>query len=88
MMATLTQAWTTASAALPLGWRIAQVRLDLVMPDGTELWVASACEYDAQGFPQDARDDEPFANAWGSNPIEALLKLAEELRPIPGNQSA
>ena len=87
-MANLTQAWTTASAALPLAWRIHSLRLDLVDLDGTEHWIAAAVEYEKseiQLMPIDHRGDEHFERGYGNTPIQALLDLASRLQPLRGN---
>ena len=67
----LTQAWTRASAALPLGWRIEGLFL---VGDG---WQAVAAHSDGRQLGN--------AAGTGSDPIQALLDLAEELRPIRGD---
>lgn len=82
-MSNLTQAWTTASAALPLGWRLSLLQLDLVMPDGTEHWLAGAVEYDKRGFPMD--HEGYYERGYGANPIQALLDLASKLAPLRGD---
>lgn len=84
-VANLTEAWTKASAALPLGWRMHILQLEVVMPNGTEHWMAAAVEYDAKGFPLDHRGDEHFERGHGNNPIQALLDLADRLEPIRGS---
>ena len=82
-MANLTQAWTSASAALPLGWKIAGVALGPTTDERDpmvileEHWVAWAVN-DADG---DRR------NGVGDNPIQALLDLAAQLRPVRGDRN-
>lgn len=89
-MTNLTQAWTTASAALPNGWRIvgilhadlyaelakfpAYLDLAATYPDQ---WVAVA----------EGPSGDPGEVGQGENPQQALLHLARILEPIRGSAS-
>lgn len=90
LVSNLTQAWTTASAALPNGWRIvgilhadlyrelaklpAYLELDSSYPDQ---WVAVA----------EGPSGDPGEVGQGESPQQALLHLARILEPIRGNAS-
>jgi hypothetical protein len=71
----LSQAWVSAeAAALPLGWKIMSLQRDL----GAERWVATAA---------DPTQPTDVATGLGSDPVQALLRLADALRdrPTPGD---
>ena len=70
----LTQAWVSAEAALPLGWKIMGLHRD----PHVERWVATA-----------AGPIQPVdvATGRGDDPVQALQRLADALRerPSPGD---
>jgi hypothetical protein len=70
----LSQAWVSAEAALPLGWTIMGLQRDTI-PDR---WVATAA---------DPTQPTDVATGHGSDPVQALLRLAEAQRdrPSPGD---
>ena len=78
-MANLTQAWTAASAALPLEWRLKGVvegprEAAPVIRSGSWLaWAVGPNGDRAEGI--------------GDNPIQALLDLTAKLEPIRGNRN-
>ena len=89
-MVKLTEAWTTASAALPNGWRITGIlHADLyaelaTLPSYLELaatypeqWVAVA----------EGPSGDPGEVGQGETPTGALLPLARILEPIRGSAS-
>lgn len=89
-MANLTEAWTTASAALPNGWRITGImHADLyaalaALPSYLELaatypdqWVAVA----------EGPSGDPGEVGQGETPTAALLHLSRILGPIRGSAS-
>jgi hypothetical protein len=75
----LTQAWTTASASLPLEWRLMCVVLgprEVAPVIRSESWLAWAVG------PNGER-----AEGLGSHPAQALLDLATKLQPLRGNRN-
>ena len=87
-MSNLTQAWTTASAALPLGWRLSLLKLEDVDREGTQHWMAAAVEYERtdHGFMAiDHRGDEHYERGYGTTPQQALEDLARNLEPRRGS---
>ena len=82
-MANLTEAWTKASAALPLGWELEGVMSGAVylmalaaahdLPTGFADWIALASDGDTNVIGE------------GEAPHQALLDLASKLEPIRGS---
>lgn len=70
----LSQAWVSAEAALPLGWKIVSLHRD----PRVERWTATA---EGPMLPTDV------AMGRGNDPVQALLRLADALRdrPSPGD---
>ena len=78
-MANLTQAWTRASAALPLEWRLKGVvegPREVAPAIRSENWLAWAVG------PNGER-----AEGIGDHPAQALLDLASKLEPLRGNRN-
>jgi hypothetical protein len=63
-------AWISAEAAMPLGWRL----MALVRDSDSDDWLATAA----------GQLDSQTAHGRGSQPEQALRRLADELRRIRG----
>jgi hypothetical protein len=74
-LAVLGQAWVTAEASLPLGWRLIGVWRDQEAPGE---WMAVA-----SGPTQPA----DMATGKGDQPAKALIRLADALRGLRGSAS-
>jgi hypothetical protein len=87
LVANLTQAWTTASAALPNGWRIVGVLHADLYAKLTELpaYLQLADPYPDQWIAlAEGPEGDPGEVGQGETPIHALLQLARILEPIRG----
>ena len=86
-MSNLTEAWTTASAALPNGWRIVGVlHADLYVELARlPAYLALATTYPEQWIAMaEGPDGDPGEVGQGETPVQALLHLARIVEPIRG----
>lgn len=80
-MATLTEAWTSASAALPLEWEIFGLAMRSRAPYEWGVAAAEDNEWIAAAGPSAGGS---VIAGYGSYPGQALLNLAAELRRVRG----